>query len=438
MIYPKPTPRSLEELTHEAKSSLKPSSIDWEKVEGGLFSRIEAKREEGANGMRESTTSRLRHLEATPDRRWLVAGLVAAAAVLVLALHKPETSSPLMSERSSHGAQATAHEDVLTLTKNAADVRIDGELAAPGRTLRALDTIGTSGSAAELAATSDTSGEASAMRVAWQLGEHSTALVKSLGRGTSPFVLGLAAGSIEAQVTPVERGEAFAVDLRSPHASGPHDVVRIAVHGTHLRVARDPSGDHATIDLTEGVVSIGFPPKVGSTYGTLVTAPAHVDIDVTKLITTGDLNSGAIVVDKSAAAIRVPLVLAGRDDGTTKVAAEATPESTDPPVATSDHPEADKQTSTPEKALAQIDPHATEAIRAAAQSCAVVHASTDVKVTVSSKLTLHVGPDGLVKMATFDPPLSPEAQDCAAKTIYRTKFTPSAPHDITVNINVTP
>ncbi|MEO8799728.1 MAG: hypothetical protein ABI551_17675, partial [Polyangiaceae bacterium] len=77
MIHAKPTPRSLEELTREAKSSLKPSSIDWEKVEGGLFSRIEAKREEGGSGVHESVTSRLRHLEATPDRRWQIAGLVA-------------------------------------------------------------------------------------------------------------------------------------------------------------------------------------------------------------------------------------------------------------------------------------------------------------------------------------------------------------------------
>lgn len=432
MIHRKPPPRSLEELTREAKSSLKPSSIDWEKVEGGLYSRIEATRE---SGMRASTTSRLRHLEGTPERRWQVAGLVAAAAVMVLALHKTETTSS-SSSRAAH-ARATTHEDVLTLTKDVADVRVDGELAAPGRTLRVLDTLETSDDAAELAATSDSSGQASALRVAWQLGEHSTALVKSLGHGTSPFVLGLNAGSIEAQVTPVERGEAFAVDLRSPHASGPHDVVRVAVHGTHLRVARDVSGDHATIDLTEGVVSIGFPPKVGSTYGTLVTAPAHVDIDVTKLIATGDLSSGAIVVDKGPAAIRAPLVLAGPDDGATKVAAVATPEITNAPVATSDHPEVDRPPST-ERALAQLDPHATEAIRAAAQSCAVVHASTDVKVTVSSKLTLHVGADGLVKIATFDPPLSPEAQDCAAKTIYRTRFDTGAARDVSVNVDVNP
>ncbi|HEX7663332.1 MAG TPA: hypothetical protein VF407_02420 [Polyangiaceae bacterium] len=433
------TPRSLEELTREAKSSLKPASIDWEKVEDGLFARIEAKREGDDSGVRESTTSRLRHLADAPDRRWQIAGLVAAAAVMVLALHKNEANVPSVRSTAAHAGT----EDVLTLTKNTADVRIDGEIASPGRTLHVLDTIETTTATAELAANDAPPNgvdDPGALRVAWQLGDHSTVAVKSLGGGTAPFVLDLAAGSVEAQVTPVERGEAFAVDLRSPHANGPHDVVRIAVHGTHLRVARDASGDHATIDLTEGVVSIGFPPKIGSTYGTLVTAPAHVDLDVTKLLSTGDLASGAIVVDKNEAAVRAPIALASRDDhATAKLPDVPAPETTDAPESANDHPEVGKPAAAIEKTPAPSDPHATEAIRAAAQSCAAVHASTEVKVSVTSKLTVHVGPDGLVKMAKFDPPLSPEAQDCAAKTIYRTHFaTASSARDVSVDVDVNP
>src|SRR5439155_1470159 len=107
-------------------------------------------------------------------------------------------------------------------------------------------------------------------KVAWLLeGGNSSpaasgrARVKSAGES---LVLALDDGAIEAQVTPVPSGEAFAVDI----ASGT-SLVRVAVHGTHLRVSR--SGSRVVVDLTEGVVSIGVPPRTGSTYGTLVTAP---------------------------------------------------------------------------------------------------------------------------------------------------------------------
>jgi hypothetical protein len=48
-------------------------------------------------------------------------------------------------------------------------------------------------------------------------------------------------GAVEAQVTPVASGEAFAIDVEG---------VRIAVHGTHLRVARD--GDHVSSTCRRG------------------------------------------------------------------------------------------------------------------------------------------------------------------------------------------
>ena len=73
-------------------------------------------------------------------------------------------------------------------------------------------------------------------------------------------------GAFEAQVTPVPSGEAFAVDVATPTS-----IVRIAVHGTHLRVAR--AGTRVTVDLTEGVVSIG---SVSEAFGRR--APARADL----------------------------------------------------------------------------------------------------------------------------------------------------------------
>ena len=101
--------------------------------------------------------------------------------------------------------------------------------------------------------------------VTWSLEDGSQVEVRA-ARGT--LILALAKGAVEAQVAPVEAGEAFAIDVEG---------TRVAVHGTHLRVERQ--GSRAIVDLREGVVSIGLPPKSGSTYGDLVTAPAHVEFD---------------------------------------------------------------------------------------------------------------------------------------------------------------
>src|SRR5207237_528524 len=122
------------------------------------------------------------------------------------------------------------------------------------------------------------------------------ARVKSAGES---LVLGLEEGAIEAQVTPVPTGEAFAVDI----AAG-SSLVRVAVHGTHLRVARN--GSHVVVDLTEGVVSIGAPPRTGSTYGTLVTAPSHVEFDAADLDHT-------LRIEHAPAAVRAPVSLVSHE-----------------------------------------------------------------------------------------------------------------------------
>ncbi|HEY2735059.1 MAG TPA: hypothetical protein VGI70_13780, partial [Polyangiales bacterium] len=310
----KKTPRSLDELVGEAKRSLKPDSVDWEKIDGSLFAKIEAEN----SGVRESlvrtsSASRTKFTADEPRRGWQVAGLLAAAAAIALVLHRPASRD--LSDASTVVQRSTSS-STLTLTKNeGGDVHVDGETVSPGRALRALDTIETTTSHAELAVTDPkaiATDNLTGLRVAWRLEDHSQVAVRSLGGGGAPLVLDLQSGAVEAQVTPVAQGEAFAVDLRAPAGSA-HEFVRVAVHGTHLRVARSASGDHAMIDLSEGVVSIGFPPKSGSTYGTLVTAPAHVEIDVAKLAAESTSDASAIVVDKNAGSVRAPVELAAKN-----------------------------------------------------------------------------------------------------------------------------
>ncbi|MGH7282414.1 MAG: hypothetical protein ACRELY_12880 [Polyangiaceae bacterium] len=432
-------PQSLEELVAEAKQSLKPEVVDWEKVDVALFAKIEAEN----SGVRETSIARTKFTAEEPRRGWQVAGLLAAAAAIALVLHRPASRD--VSDTSTT-AQRSTSSSTLTLTKNdgGGDVHIDGETASPGRALRALDTIETTTSHAELAVTDPkaiATDNITGLRVAWSLEDHSQVAVRSLGGAGAPLVLDLQSGAVEAQVTPVAQGEAFAVDLRTPNGSA-HEFVRIAVHGTHLRVARDASGSHATIDLSEGVVSIGFPPKSGSTYGTLVTAPAHVEIDIARLAAETAADVNAIIVDKSAASVRAPVELAAKNTFSLAQNEEnAEPAQTEP---SSDRTEP-HATPAPEKAAPAVDPHADETIRAAAQACAVVpensspESSNQVRISISSKLILQVGADGLVKMARFEPPLPPEAQECAGKTIYKTRFLPGAsPREVSVPILVNP
>jgi hypothetical protein len=244
-------------------------------------------------------------------------------------------------------------------------------------------------------------------------GNAARARVKSAGE---PLVLDLQDGAIEAQVVPVARGEAFAVDVGTERG-----VVRVAVHGTHLRVAR--AGNRVVVDLTEGVVSIGVPPRVGVTYGTLVTAPAHVELDATDLRT--------LRIDHTPASVRAPIPLV--HEGAVGLRAEAPPLA----VASAEPPQAAVVASAPKDAVvhasepaltAKVEPRKAavpprEAIAAAVRNCAAARSqSGEVHVTVTSNLSLQVSGGGMVENAQFSPPLPADVQDCAAKVIYKAKL----------------
>jgi hypothetical protein len=454
-------PKNLDQLIEEARGSLKPRQIDWEKVDAQLFARIDAEKPGSeTSGVRKSgLPSPLRFAQIKgrePSRTWQVGGLLAIAAAFVFVMHRPAADSDATfdADRAARNGSSSAHAETAVMIgalQPGGDVRVDGEVAVAGRSLRALDAIETTSTHVDLASANGSAAGA----VAWRVEDHSRVSIGNLGGGGSPLVVDLASGALEAQVTPVERGEAFAVDLRGDAnevANGSHDVIRIAVHGTHLRVSRVPSrngqGDKASIDLTEGVVSIGFPPKSGSTYGKLVTAPAHVEIDIARFF-AADGADQAVTVDKNPAAVRTPETPTAHDATTSQntlaneepAANEAADESHPlAPVPVANSNDQAHATSADHVSSSAIDERATESIRVAAHACAAVReSSNEVRVTVSSKLSLHVGANGIVQMARFEPPLSPAAQDCAGKTIYKTHFAAaSSAHDVDIPVNVDP
>lgn len=258
----------------------------------------------------------------------------------------------------------------------------------------------------------------------WLLESGTAVEVSRAGALGGAIVLALEVGAVEAQVTPVAAGEAFAVDV---------DSVRVAVHGTHLRVARaERNGARITVDLTEGTILVGAPPKAGTTLGHQIVAPAHVEF------LTSDLE-GTLQVSHEASRVRAavdPASIGQASDSRALVASDPPPES--PPV-----------TSLPTSVDATSGPgprgtmppiakplRATESIALAVRACAdqTLHGGTG-SVTISSVLTVDLRPDGGPRFATFEPPLAPDLQTCVANKVYAMRFTEPGPIRVPIELH---
>jgi hypothetical protein len=440
MSEPKTTKSALDALVREAKQDLTPRDRDlddakWSAMEGRILAHMAQERSPLIDEVRQasssSSSSRVRYL------RIGAAVLAAAAAIAVFVKKEPGGALP---EGTTAQVELTASS--LRSTEGPGEVRVGGYAVSAGHVIRAGDLVEANDARAVLERPRKVTWllEASAERNTDNPREHVSgrARVKSAGES---LVLALEDGVIEAQVTPVPSGEAFAVDV----ASGT-SLVRVAVHGTHLRVAR--TGSHVVVDLTEGVVSIGVPPRTGSTYGTLVTAPAHIELDVVDLDHT-------LHIDHGAAAVRAPISLvASHESPSTALngtnphaeAPQAAAVGAAPPLAPATVP---RPASVPRPVVdpshvdtaAKVDPTQPvlpprAAIAAAVRECAAQRSRPEnVRVTVSSSLTLRIAAGGDVETAQFDPPLLPEIQSCAATAIYRAKLAESAGTSVVIPID---
>ena len=418
-----PSP-ALSALTGDGALRLVPAERDWDSIEQKLLARIDAEidgdapSEELAAITRESKTHLvpanlewsaierkvLRRIDGKPlpvQWRGVVAlGAIAAAAAVMIFARPVQQSWFDSSSHAQTGGMLGAHEG---------SVRIGGSPAIAGQAAQAGDRIEVGTGRAVF----DQTGH-----VTWSLESQSRVRVTRTASWPDEggLVLALEQGATEAQVVPVPSGEAFAVDVSD---SAGH-VARVAVHGTHLRVAR--AGDHVVVDLTEGVVTVGRAPRAGSTYGTLVTAPAHVEFDVS------DVES--VSVDHSTGAVRPAAVLAFADKSqlgsqpityTTLPALDLVPEPRPTVVVPVQRP---ANTPDPEPA----EPDAVQKVEAAVRACFAQGASQlpagspEVHISVSTDLSLPVGSDGVVHTWKFSPPLSKSEQQCVAKTVWATRF----------------
>jgi hypothetical protein len=385
-----------------------------DEAERRLFARIDA---------REAQARRPVRLVGSTSFWGPVAVITAAAAGLVFFArpHGAEVATDSdrarMSSSSSMGEPVVVQEPArptapaeLSMVTGGGELRVDGaRVAAQGASLRDGETAEARGGEALFAAPG---------RVNWLLESGTEVTVVRAGTNGGAIVLALSVGAVEAQVTPVPAGEAFAVDV---------DGVRVAVHGTHLRVAREKRGGTAVVvDLTEGVISVGAPPRAGSTVGLLVTAPAHVEFSVDDL-------SGSLRVEHDATRVRAPVDPAALARSAAPVPpAPALPRAVEAPTAASPAVASPRVSS----AAAPRPLNPDEVIGAAVRACADrTYPGGTAAFTFSSTLTVNVNPDGVAGVATFDPPLEPKFQDCVARAVYEIRWSEPGPHRIPFEVH---
>jgi ferric-dicitrate binding protein FerR (iron transport regulator) len=375
-----------DKLLEEARAELGADAavrVDWDAVDAKLFARIEEER-------------RAERARFAPQRRrgLALAGVGFAAAAAILALLAGRTREPFEAPE----VAAVESAGSLVAIEGNDPVLIDGVPVAGGAALRLGDVLETGGARVSVERPG---------KVALTL-EPGTKTVVTHVQGA--LILALERGAVEAQVSPVAAGEAFAVDVEGS---------RVAVHGTHLRVARE--GHQVMVDLTEGVVTIGDAPRTGSLLGTLVNAPAHIEF-------LANDPAGSLQVSHDPAAVRAP----AETQSPAVVSRSVTPQRPASSVSRTPAPPGEGRTesrspaatfSKPVAASLSPEPSPEETISNAVRACMAERPRADnVTVVVSTTLHLDLADDGTVRFARFDPPVAPDVNSCSAQAIYRERF----------------
>ncbi len=385
----------LAKLVAEVRSDLgtaEAKSVDWSAVDAALFARIgEAQRAERAR---------------FAPKRWrgsTIAVVAVAAAAAFVALIVGKTREPIGRE----GMAAAESAGTIVAIDGEGRVLVNGARVSSGAGLALGDVLETRGAQATI----ERPGKLS---LTLEAGSRTT-----VAHVRGALIIALESGAVEARVVPVPAGEAFAVDVGNS---------RVAVHGTHLRVAR--AGDRVVVDLTEGVISVGEAPRFGSVAGAILNAPAHVEFMAEDAL-------GTLTQTHDPAAVR------GGDirshDPTAPEPSSPRPESSashGPATPTEGRPESRATPPAGSKAVVAAEPNPTAAIASAVRMCMAERPRADnVTVVVSTALHLELADDGSVRAARFDPPVAPDVNACAAQSIYKARFAHGGP--VTIPIDFT-
>ena len=419
----------LDELVREARKELgtpEVQRVDWDVVDSALFDRIRKER----RAERGSLSASL--------RGWrFVAVAMAGAAIVALALGKergqirvPQTNGSqdrgATNASQDRGATSASQDQIATnagqdesagtIVKADGEglVLVDGAPVLRGAILRLGDVVEPRGANVTV--------------------ERPGKLAMILERGSrvrvtqvvGMLVVALEQGALEARVVPVASGQAFAVDIQDS---------RVAVHGTHFRVAR--TGGRVAVDLSEGVVSIGPTLQVGSMQAPLVAAPAHAEFGATDV-------AGTLTVTHEPSAVRAPAAI-GSAAATTAIAtipSQRARTETVPPRSALLEAGADRLATAGQSAPPIPEPRSNADVEIelanAVRACMVERPHAEnVTVIVSTTLLLDLNADGTVRGARFDPPVALDVNECATKSIYRTHFVRGGTATATIPIDFT-
>lgn len=213
--------------------------------------------------------------------------------------------------------------------------------------------------------------------------------VRILERGTRVTVA-LELGRIEAEVVPQSQPEVFAVEIER---------TRVAVHGTVFSVER--RGDKAEVVVSEGSVRLGTSDQRGSTQGEILKAPARTEVDVLPFQAEAPEKAPS---PQTKARVRHQPKPWNRDSG---VASAQTPA---PSVPDPELPEVPSG--------AEIE-HLWESINREVSQCFAEQPAGDpnVRVSVNTRISVVLAPDGTVTITNFEPPLSEPVQQCITQQL---------------------
>ena len=252
----------------------------------------------------------------------------------------------------------------------------DGDALAPGSRLEA--------EAHEVSVTH-------AGRATWTLARNSSALL--VGRDER-ITVHLEQGSVLSRVVPNPKPETFVIE-----AAG----ARIAVHGTVFSVAL--KGGHVIVQVREGVVAVG---ALGSSPAFLLKAPANGDF-------AADGRSGSINGRPVS-----------ENDAHQPGPQKAPPRSLGAPTASSQLAPVASAELRVEPSINDIETGVARIVDATSDCFTRYTQSVDgVQITVHTALSLRILDSGSVDAVDFDPPLSPDAEACAAAGISQVRFVAS-------------
>jgi hypothetical protein len=250
-------------------------------------------------------------------------------------------------------------------------------------------------------------------RARWTLDPHATASVTNAGQF---LTVRLETGALSASVVPNPTPETFAVEVGG---------TRVAVHGTAFRVER--VGDRVLVEVAEGTVAVE-PTEAHSDPSFLLRRGSRGSFGLDGRTGSVEGNASAVMRDSGPKSHREIARLAAPSSRRAQVAAAApavsAPAIVEPAGNAANAPSAAIAPPPPlpeQPSISDIESGVSNALELMNRCFQQTH-SSDIRVSVSTGMTLSVAGDGTVQSVTFEPPLAPAVEDCGVAGLRNLAF----------------